>query len=369
MLICRTGPGKLAGSRLSGKRGLELSPRGHYGLGMFPVRRSVIIGLLLLLAVALMGGMSWFWIRSLGRFRNSVGMVMVRVPPGEFLMGSTPEERDWARQHGAQTEWLRNERDPQAVSIEQPFWMSRTEVTVGQYRQFVENSGYRTRAELGTLPLTWDRSIEGWVKQENRSWREHGFEQTDEHPATCLAWADAKAFCVWLTRRERATGRIAPNEVYRLPTDAEWEYTCRGGTRTRFAWGDDPGVAQSFANVLDATPLPDGGHWVVQYLPWEDGFAFTAPVGCFKPTAHGLYDLHGNVWEWCENNSMPVSTNYPPRKILRGGSWDNNAGNFRCATRRAVMLNFASDTTGFRVVLARGDERLSPAVTEAGVKR
>ena len=106
-----------------------------------------------------------------------------------------------------------------------------------------------------------------------------------------VSWNDANAFCEWMTRREKA--------VYRLPTEAEWEYACRAGTTTLFYSGNDPEGLTAIANVADATLKQKFSNWST--LGGRDGFAFTAPVGSFHPNGFGLCDMHGNVWEWCHD--------------------------------------------------------------------
>src|SRR5262249_10455549 len=136
------------------------------------------------------------------------------------------------------------------------------------------------------------------------SWRNPGFAQTDEHPVVNVSWNDAQAFCDWLSQKE--------GKKYRLPTEAEWEYGCRANTRTRFHGGDEDGTLWQVANAMDRSL---GAQWSYNKLKnkevqrrlsdwfesvtWDDGYPFTAPVGRFRPNAFGLYDMHGNVWEWC----------------------------------------------------------------------
>jgi formylglycine-generating enzyme required for sulfatase activity len=176
-----------------------------------------------------------------------------------------------------------------------------------------------------------------------------------------VSWRDAVAFTEWLTARERRRGLLGPRERYRLPTEAEWEYVSRAGGPSRYAWGEWAADAIDYANVLDSTPLPDGSRWRARHFPWQDGHAFTSPVGSFRTVPLGLHDLHGNVWEWCANGfyaypgllqTDPAGPGDSRVKVMRGGSWDNYAGTFRCAVRRKGLSTFSSDATGFRVVLS-----------------
>ena len=124
------------------------------------------------------------------------------------------------------------------------------------------------------------------------SWRNVGFEQTDDHPVVCVSWNDAVTFCKWLSKKE--------SKSYRLPTEAEWEYSCRAGTTTRYYSGDDPETLAKVGNVRDAA-FEAKYPWYKGTTKASDGYVFTAPVGRFKPNAFGLYDLHGNAWQWCSD--------------------------------------------------------------------
>lgn len=179
---------------------------------------------------------------------NSIGMKLRLIPAGEFIMGESlppKETADLFREAYHYEVWtagLKSERPPHRVRITKPFYLGASEVTRGQFRQFVTDIGYATEAERGE-----PRGAIGWHDldvSKDYSWRNPGFAQTDEHPVVCVSWNDAVAFCKWLGRKE--------GKEYRLPTEAEWEYACRAGTRTRYFSGDDPETLTHTGNVADA---------------------------------------------------------------------------------------------------------------------
>jgi sulfatase modifying factor 1 len=271
---------------------------------------------------------------------NSLDMKLVLVPPGKFTMGSPPSQ--------AQRTEFEEEHE---VEITRPFWMGACEVTVGQYRQFVAETGYKTTAETGSKGcFGWNAKSEKMEPGSKYSWKNPGWEQTDNHPAINLSWNDAKAFCDWLSKKE--------GKPYRLPTEAEWEYACRAGTTTRYHSGDDPETLAQVGNVVDASARGKFPEWSA--IQGDDGHAFTAPVGSFKPNAFGLYDMHGNALEWCEdwfwycNRSERKDPQGPPCGLLRvqrGGGWADFP--WQCTSSRRT--GFAPDncciSSGFRVVL------------------
>ncbi|MEI8376521.1 MAG: SUMF1/EgtB/PvdO family nonheme iron enzyme, partial [Planctomycetota bacterium] len=181
--------------------------------------------------------------------------------------------------------------------------------------------------------------------------RNAGFEQTDEHPVVNVSWNDAVAFCEWLSKKEKKT--------YRLPTEAEWEYACRAGTTTRYSSGDDPETLAKVGNVADATAkaqFPDLT-WTIKA---SDGYVFTSPVGSFQPNAFGLYDMHGNAWQWCADwygedyyAKSPADDPSGPTtgsgRVLRGGGWYGRAGSCRSAHRDRITPEIRSNSLGFRV--------------------
>ena len=257
---------------------------------------------------------------------NALGMKLVRVSPGRFLMGSPRGEEG------------RNDDEWQhEVEITCPFHLGAHEVTVGQFRQFVTATGYRTEAERdgdggGTSARTGT-----FVRGAASNWRHPGWKQDDNHSVVNVSWNDAVAFCTWLSRKE---GR-----VYELPSEAEWEYACRAGTLSRFATGADAESLLGSANVADASA--------------RERFVFTAPAGHFRPNAWGLYDMHGNAWEWCADwyGRYPPQTAQDPRgpagggeRVLRGGSWFGSPRHCRSAARFHQAPDSRNVSFGFRVL-------------------
>ena len=235
---------------------------------------------------------------------------MVFIPPGTFRLGSPPAEIDRFDSEGPQT----------VVTISRGFWMGKYEVTQGEYL-----------AVTGKTPS----SVKG---DTNR-------------PVELVSWLNATNYCGKLTQQERAVGHIATNSVYRLPTEAEWEYACRALTSTRFSYGEDP----------DYTHLTN-------YAWYKDNSDNTTHVvGQKLPNPWGLYDMHGNVWEWCQDwyGPYPGSIALDPQgpktglsRVVRGGNASGFNGDARLcrSAQRGFGLpgNPGNETIGFRVVLAPG---------------
>ena len=169
-----------------------------------------------------------------------------------------------------------------------------------------------------------------------------------------MTWNDAQALARWLSREE---GRR-----YRLPTEAEWEYACRAGTRSLFHSGDDPASLARVANVFDADAAPNWPAWSAFALRVHDGYSFTAPVGRFAPNAFGLHDMHGNVWEWTADwhdehyyARSPVDDPTGPAdgtvKVRRGGSWHTWPLYARCAYRNWNSTDTRYTLVGIRLVM------------------
>jgi formylglycine-generating enzyme required for sulfatase activity len=314
---------------------------------------------------------------------NSLGMRMVELLPGTFLMGSPDSDAD-----------ARPDEKPQhRVVLTKRLMMGMHAVTVGQFKRFLDDTGYETEGErngIGSFGLDLRTGkVEPKPQYTWRTWlaenpdRPSGFVQTDDHPIVCVSFEDAREFCRWLSDKE---GRR-----YRLPTEAEWEHACRAGSTSRYYNGDAVEGLRKIANIADAAlqekwvwnagepPFPDGTHLPPYAQPWNDGYPFTAPVGRFEPNAFGLYDMAGNVGEWCsdwydpgyyaeapekdpqgpdEGPPIDVSQVVPgteprPLRVIRGGVWLDPAHSFRSADRQTHLrhpVDSAADI-GFRVVL------------------
>jgi formylglycine-generating enzyme required for sulfatase activity len=311
-------------------------------------------------------------------FENSLGIKLVKIPAGEFLMGSH-ETKDELRKAFPQYEARRFERaiddeyPAHRARITKPFYLAATAVTVRQFRRFVAETNYKTDAErndpANDTPGDSRRSGPGGYgfnketgkldehRNPKHTWRDTGFPQADDHPVVDVSWNDAVAFCKWLGEKER--------RKYRLPTEAEWEYACRAGTNTRYWCGDDPGLLLKVANIYDQASAKTFPEWSKYVLGGNDGFAFTAPVGSFRPNPFGLYDMHGNVWQWCSDfygedyyaHSPVDDPQGPPsgeQHVRRGGAWHSWALYCRSSFRNYNTPQSRYFNLGFR--LALGDQ-------------
>jgi len=277
------------------------------GVGLLGVTATVTI-VVVILAI---GQLAWFGTSRPGpitqentlaaEYTNSIGMRLVRIPAGTFQMGSPPSEA------GRRP----NESPVHSVEITRPFQLATTEVTQAQWQ-----------AVMGTQP---------WLgKQYVR--------EGPDYPATHVSWTDAVEFCERLSRREGYT--------YRLPTEAQWEYACRASTTTPYSFGDDPGELDDYA-------------WYSENA-FRLGEKYPHEVGAKLPNAWGLHDMHGNIWEWCQDRdgvypsepqTDPTGTTIGRDRIGRGGDWLNDAGRCRSAFRYAYSPTIKLSYLGFRVAL------------------
>ena len=319
---------------------------------------------------------------------DGVSLELIELPPGEFLMGSTPEEKAWATgieggaTPGTSRESFEGEA-PRPMQVKDAFAMGRTEVTVAQFRRFVEESGYVSDAEkpgghTQCFDPEWDgyhfttTLVHPWKPMEGKSWRDPNFEVPlrDDFPVVCVSWNDARAFCEWLTKRELAAGRLREGLEFRLPTEAEWEYACRGGSREShyFWWGNEIEAGEGRLNVSGIDFLPGRKRtWPLAKVPWSDGFAFVSPVDHYGEKGRngfGLADMCGGVWEIALDHFDPKGGHEEPqfaetdlRPVCRGGNYFDVPGNARCAVRLGLQGPAYSDSRdGFRIALGKPRE-------------
>jgi formylglycine-generating enzyme required for sulfatase activity len=292
---------------------------------------------------------------------NSLGMNLALIPAGEFQMGTSPDDVEKRMQFKSsyKKEYAILEQPQHRVRITRPFYLGAYEVTKGQFRKFVDGTGYQTDAEKdgkGGGGYTGDKN-RPLGRRADFTWRNWGVEQGDEFPVVNVSHNDAMAFCAWLSNQEGRT--------YRLPTEAEWEYACRAGTTSLYYNGDDPELVTKIGNVFDAATkakLPDPYHLAVSS---SDGWVFTAPVGQFLPNNFGLYDMAGNASEWCSDWFAPKyyvnsplsdppgpSSGEDATRVFRGGGWGGYAAGFGSAYRFRYLANVRNSDLGFRVALS-----------------
>jgi formylglycine-generating enzyme required for sulfatase activity len=239
---------------------------------------------------------------------NNVTMKLALIPAGKFIMGSPDSEKDRSTAEGPQRE----------VTISKPFYMGVFEVTQEQYEQV-----------MGKNPSAFKGA---------------------KNPVETVSWEDAVEFCKKLSAK---TGKTVS-----LPTEAQWEYACRAGTKTRFGFGDADADLCKYGNYCDKSNT-NGFDW--QDKDHNDGFDKTAPVGSLKPNDWGLYDMHGNVWEWCSDwyadsyadakNQDPAGPDSGTLRVLRGGGWSDTPLHCRSAFCDRDSPDYRSYRIGFRVAV------------------
>lgn len=269
---------------------------------------------------------------------------MVIVPPGSVFIGSYEEEID--RKNG--------ERKRVKATIEQAFAMAKTEVTLAQYRVFMEETEHESVIpSRNGKPLIgcnyYDGKSYGYIASHN--WENPGYPQREDAPVVCVSWSDAKAYADWLSTK---TGR-----KYRVPSTVEFEYASRAGSSAPWFWGTDSEEACEYANIGDrsfARQFPTRPSF-----PCDDGYVFTASVAKFKPNSFGLYDMVGNAWEWT-NDCFHVDLEDAPLdgtswvedgdcvfRTPKGGSWISGIAWSRAAVRSRDGADYKSFMLGFRV--------------------
>ena len=286
------------------------------------------------------------------RIRPADGMVMVYVPTGEFKMGTgglgwirrplSPRDR---KRMGFGAYVFSDERPQHTVYLD-AFWIDQTEVTVAMFRTFVEDTGYETTAERQGWGKPWtDRPAElEWPKVNGADWqrpRGPGSSAVDDHPVTQVSWEDAATYCAW------AGGQ--------LPTEAQWEKACRGIDGRMWPWGNTYD-GNRLSSCEAQCPIE---RWKDDR--YDDGYAFTAPVGGFPDGAspYGALDMAGNLWEWVADwyaddyygdspYENPLGPDSGTVRAMRGGAWYNTDVWMTCSVRHQNPPSDLYDDLGFR---------------------
>ncbi len=268
---------------------------------------------------------------------------MVALPAGEFTMGSPGDERGRQGVEGL----------PRRVVIPKQIAVGKFEITVDQFSAFVTETGMAV-SNLCHVLVDSGGSQAVWGPPE-ASFRQPGFEVTGLQPVVCVSWHEAQAYAAWLKRR---TGK-----PYRLPTEAEWEYAARADTSTSYSFGDDETALCAYARFLDLGSRLGSGDTCR-----SDTTAYgPLPVGSLKPNRWGIFDMHGNAWEWVEDCWTPIPTEIPTDGsafsrpgscevgVMRGGSFAAGSSKLRSAARWPVRVRSHYYHLGFRVALSLGE--------------
>lgn len=265
---------------------------------------------------------------------------MVTIPTGSFPMGCSSSD----------SVCRKDEKPVHKVYIKS-FRLAKTEVTVGQFRAFVQDANYTTHAERNTgkkgcrtyEQVGWLKKKGRWVDKKGLFWKEPGFSQNDDHPVVCVDWKDVQVYIAWLNLK---TGK-----QYRLPSEAEWEYSARAGSTGTFNWNRN--TASIYANHGEENCCTGA-------LNGNDLWKNTAPVGQLRANRWGLYDMQGNVWEWVQD-TWHANYDGAPRTatawmaggershVSRGGGWYNGPLFFRPSLRAGKKMNSRSNSFGFRL--------------------
>ncbi len=283
------------------------------------------------------------------------------VPGMVFIQGGTFEMGDTFGEGGD------DEKPVHTVTVSD-YYLGRTEVSVGEFKSFIEATGYQTTADKEGHSYRWTGKWEEWDGVTWKDDAEGNKRPRNEynHPVVHVSWYDAVHYCNWKSRQEgyQEVYTINGENVsanwsangYRLPTEAEWEYAARNlGKRIKYAWGNE----FPHGNVADESAKKKFTDWTI-FEGYEDGYVYTAPVGSFEQGDQGLFDLSGNVWEWCWDwygsdyyaNSPtrdprgPASGSY---RVNRGGSWNSFASYCLVSYRYDFTPSFRVYYLGFRL--------------------
>lgn len=260
---------------------------------------------------------------------GGLNLEMVYIKADSFLMGNNNGDND--------------EKPVHSVNLPD-FWIGKYEITVAQFKKFIEDTGFLSKAEM---------------RNDRFTWKNPGYEQpTDNYPVTCITWEDAQKFCDWLSGN---TGRI-----YTFPSEAMWEYACKAGSDTKFFWGDNEIMGKGYLNCRDQTARiaykDFAKDW--KFFNFNDSYLHASPVGSFKPNRFGLYDMLGNVWEWCQDWYHPNYNEAPcdgrawenvkgEFRVIRGGSYNESYENVYSSYRGKLNNISRNNIIGFRICCLR----------------
>ncbi len=261
---------------------------------------------------------------------------MVQIPAGSFVMGSN--------------DGYENEKPTHRVYVN-AFYLDKYEVTVAQFKMFVDARGYKTDAEKAGSSSIWNgkewKDVAGIHWLHDAEGKLIGRERMNL-PVIHVSWNDAVAYAKWAGKR--------------LPTEAEWEYAARGGAKNyNYGWGNSAPSGKKGANIADESSsqkLNSSKTW----KDFNDGYVYPSPVGSFAPSEFGLYDMTGNVWEWCSDwydrnyyasspKTNPIGPASGQTRVLRGGAWGSEPTDVRCARRAAYEASKRTNLFGFRCAL------------------
>ncbi len=268
---------------------------------------------------------------------------MVVVPPGKFLMGLSDEEADRDRKQQSFVYRIllgrKSEVQPQhSVNISSSFGISKFPITKAEFQAFANETGFVPRDPCVI------RVGSKYIASDTANWRQPGFDQSNRDPVVCASWSDANAYIAWLNKKSQSSGREGQAALYRLPTEAEWEYAARAGTTTTRYWGDAIGK--------DLAVCAHCGS------PWDN--QQPAQVGLYGHNQFGLYDMLGNVWQWTQDCWNRGYAGAPAdgsawlegdcgQRVMRGGSWLSDPEALSSTNRSKDNAEQGSTSTGFRV--------------------
>jgi len=254
---------------------------------------------------------------------------MIHIEKGSYIMGSHYGDKD--------------EKPTHKVTFDYDFEIAKYEVSIEEFKAFIDDTGYKTDAENNNSCNVYVN--DAWIPKKDVTWKNPDYPQEANHPVVCVSWEDSKQYLKWLNKQ---TGKS-----YRLLSEAEWEYVAKAGTYSKWSFGNNKKDLKFYANIADKlTDYP----WKEK---WNDGHKYTAAVGSYKANQFGVYDMYGNVWEWCEDSYSKNYENTPrdgrannmkhSKKVFRGASWINFPTSTRSANRFFDISTSRYNVIGFRI--------------------